>query len=84
MTRLPERDLRTMSNEIKTYAAEVKDFDFGLLNARNQLIVKLINPLLDMLLIEPVHDHVTGSETSYDLTIYLKSKRDVEDAPDIQ
>lgn len=73
-----------MSIDTRSYAVEIKDFDFGLLNARNQLIVKLINPALDMLLLEPLHDHVTGSETLYDLTIYIKSKRESTDAPEIQ
>ena len=69
--------------DTRSYAASVTAFDFGLLNARNQLIVRLINPLLDMLLLEPLHDHVTGSETLYDITIYLKSHRQVDDNPEI-
>ena len=35
-----------MTDNIRRYAIEVKGFDFGLLNARNQLISKLINPAL--------------------------------------
>ena len=73
-----------MSIDRRAYAIEVKDFDFGLLNARNQLISRLINPALDTLLLEPIHDHVTGSETSYSITIYLKSEREATDAPEIQ
>ena len=61
-------------SEPKRYAIEVKGFDFGLLNARNQLISKVINPALDTLLIEPVHDHIIDSETVYSLTIYLKAE----------
>lgn len=70
--------------ERKAYAIEVKEFDFGLLNARNQLISKVINPALDTLLLEPVHDHIVGSETTYSLTIYLKSERAADDHPEIQ
>jgi hypothetical protein len=61
-------------NEPKRYAIEVKDFDYGLLNARNQLIAKLINPALDTLLAEPVFDHIEGSKTRYSLTLYLKAE----------
>ena len=60
----------------KAYAFEVKGFDFGMLNARNQLIAKVINPALDTLLLEPIHDHVVGSGTKYSLTLYLKSEYD--------
>ena len=70
--------------DTKAYAIEVQNFDFGLLNARNQLILKLVNPALDTLLAEPIFDHVVGSETSYSLTIYLKSKRYIDDHPEIQ
>ena len=70
--------------ETKAYAIVVSGFDYGLLNARNQLILKLINPALDTLLLEPVHDHVTGSETLYSLTLHLKSERDTDDKPEIQ
>lgn len=70
--------------DTKAYAIEVKNFDFGLLNARNQLIAKVINPALDTLLLEPIHDHVTGSETLYSMTIYLKAEREPDDNPEIQ
>ena len=60
----------------KAYAFEVKGFDFGMLNARNQLIAKVINPALDTLLLEPIHDHIVGSETKYSLTLYLKSEHE--------
>ena len=62
--------------EPKRYAIEVNGFDFGLLNARNQLISKLINPALDTLLAEPIHDHIVGSETRYSLTLFLKAESD--------
>jgi len=63
-----------MTDNIRRYAIEVKDFDFGLLNARNQLIAKLINPALDTLLAEPIFDHIPGSETNYSMTLYLKAE----------
>jgi hypothetical protein len=59
-------------SEPKRYAIEVSGFDFGMLNARNQLISKVINPALDTLLVEPIHDHIIDSETRYSMTIYLK------------
>lgn len=58
----------------KAYAIVINGFDFGILNARNQLISKVINPALDTLLVEPVWDHIQGSETSYSLTLHLKAE----------
>lgn len=69
--------------ESKAYAIEVRNFDFGLLSARNQLIIKLINPALDTLLVEPIWDHIKGSETSYSLTLYLKAEWEAP-TPEIQ
>ena len=60
--------------EHKAYAIVVSGFDFGLLNARNQLISKVINPALDTLLTEPIWDHIKGSETQYSLTLHLKAE----------
>lgn len=57
-----------------SYGVEAKGFDFGTLNARNQLITKIINPALDTLLAEPVFDHKIGSRTRYTLKILLLSE----------
>lgn len=67
----------------KAYAIVIKGFDFGILNARNQLISKVINPALDTLLVEPVWDHIRGSETSYSLTLHLKAEWDTP-TPEMQ
>lgn len=72
-----------MPTERKAYAIEVRNFDFGLLNARNQLISKVINPALDTLLTEPIWDHIQGSETNYSMTIYLKAEWEAP-TPEIQ
>jgi hypothetical protein len=69
--------------ETKAYAIVIHDFDFGILNARNQLISKVINPALDTLLTEPIWDHIRGSETSYTLTLHLKAEWEAP-APDLQ
>jgi hypothetical protein len=69
--------------ESKAYAIVVHGFDFGLLNARNQLILNVINPALDTLLVEPIWDHIKGSETSYSLTLHLKAEWEAP-TPEIQ
>ena len=61
-----------MSDDPKPYAGSMEGIDFGLLNARNQLVSKVINPLLDMVLVEPVHHHQIGSETRYTVSIHIK------------
>ena len=63
----------------KSWGAEAKHFDFGLLSSRNQLVLKVINPVVDALLNEAKHDHVTDSGDRYQLKIYLIRERDTEE-----
>ena len=65
--------------DLQTWGAEAKHFDFGLLSSRNQLVLKVINPVVDALLNEARHDHVKDSGDRYQLKIYLIRERDVED-----
>jgi uncharacterized lipoprotein YajG len=64
------------------YAVECKDLDFGILNARNQLISKVVNPLLDMILNSVKEDRAlrqgTDSETEYKVSIVVTSERQLE------
>ena len=64
------------------YAVECKDIDFGMLNARNQLISKVVNPSLDMILAGVKQDRAlrqgTDSETEYKVSIVVTSTRDID------
>lgn len=68
-----------MSTESKKYGVKCDGLDFGLLNARNQLIRQAINPALDTLLATPIFEHVVDSETRYSLQILLVSEREIAD-----
>lgn len=60
------------------YAVECKDLDFGLLCARNQLIKRVINPLMDMIDAKLKYDHVVDSKTVYTVSLVVTSTRDVD------
>jgi uncharacterized lipoprotein YajG len=64
------------------YATQCTDVDFGLLNARNQLISKVCNPLLDMILDSLKKDRAvrqgTDSETLYTVSIVVTSNRPID------
>lgn len=64
--------------EVKKYAMSCEGFDFGILTARNQLVQRVINPLLDTVELELKHDHIVGSETRYTLKILIESERPLE------
>ena len=64
--------------DAKTWGAEAKHFDFGILSSRNQLVSKVINPVVDALLNEARHDHVKDSGDCYQLKIYLIRERDTD------
>ncbi|CAB4121080.1 hypothetical protein UFOVP154_21 [uncultured Caudovirales phage] len=68
-----------MNADTQTWGAEAKHFDFGILSSRNQLVLKVINPVVDALLNEARVDHVKDSGDRYQLKIYLVRERDVED-----
>jgi hypothetical protein len=64
------------------YGCECIALDFGMLNARNQLISKVVNPLLDMILASIKQDRAlrqgTDSETKYKLSVVVTSNRDID------
>jgi hypothetical protein len=64
------------------YAAECLGLDFGLINARNQLIKQVCNPLLDMIINSIKEDRAlrsgTDSETKYKVAIVISSTRDID------
>lgn len=64
------------------YACQCNDIDFGMLNARNQLISKVCNPLLDMILASVKEDRAirqgTDSETKYTVSIVVTSTRPID------
>ena len=64
--------------ERQNYAVECKDIDYGLFTARNQLIKKVINPLMDMIDAKLKADHVVDSKTVYTVSLVVTSTRDVD------
>ena len=64
--------------ERQNYAVECKDIDYGLITARNQLIKKVINPLMDMIDAKLKADHVVDSKTVYTVSLVVTSTRDVD------
>jgi hypothetical protein len=66
------------SIEKLNYAVECKEIDYGLLTARNQLIKRIINPLMDMIDETLKPDHVVGSKTSYTLSLVVTSTREID------
>ena len=64
------------------YACECVNLDFGIINARNLLISKVCNPLLDMIVASIKQDRAlrqgTDSETKYKVAIVVTSTRDID------
>jgi hypothetical protein len=71
-------EARGPSVEKLNYAVECKDIDFGLLSARNQLIKKVINPLMDMIDTTLKPDHVIDSKTVYTVSLVVTSTREID------
>ena len=71
-------DIEPAKTASQMWGAEASYFDFGLLNARNQLVYKVINPVVDALLNEAKVDHVKDSGDRYQLKIYLIRERDTD------
>jgi len=67
-----------MSTDTKRYAVETNGIDFGTLNARNQLISKVIGPALDTMELDFRHDHIVGSKTHYTVVVMIKAEREIE------
>jgi hypothetical protein len=70
-----------MSTEVKKYGVVAGTFDFGVLNSRNQLVARVLNPALDELLALPRLEHVVDSGTLYSFRIMLVAEREVPDEP---
>jgi hypothetical protein len=66
------------SIEKLNYAVECKDLDYGLICARNQLIKRVINPLMDMIDNTLKPDHVIDSKTVYTLSLVVTSTREID------
>jgi hypothetical protein len=64
------------------YGVSCNSVDFGLLNARNQLISKVINPLIDKLMIPLKQDRAlrggTGSGQRYTVSVIVVAERDLD------
>lgn len=64
------------------YGVECTGIDFGMMNARNQLISKVVNPLIDKILASLKADRAlrqgTDSETKYKVSIVVTSERDID------
>jgi uncharacterized lipoprotein YajG len=64
------------------YGVECKGIDFGLLNARNQLISRVVNPLIDKIMNAVKKDremrHGTDSQTKYTISVIVTSTRDID------
>jgi hypothetical protein len=64
------------------YGVQAVKVDFGMLNARNQLISKTINPLLDMIMAPLKEDRAlrggTGSGQRYTIAIVVTAERDID------
>jgi hypothetical protein len=60
------------------YAVECKDLDYGIVTAPNQLIKRVINPLMDMIYQTLKPDHVVDSKTKYTLSLVITSTRDID------
>lgn len=64
------------------YAVQCKDVDFGMLDANNQFIHKIINPLRDMILANIKKDRAlrggTGSKQRYTVSLVVTAERDLD------
>ncbi len=64
--------------DVKKSGVDCGSFDFGTLTARNQLISKILNPALDMLVSQAKAEHVVGSETKYTLKLFMVSETEMD------
>lgn len=60
------------------YAVECKDLDYGIITARNQLIKRVFNPLMDMIENTLKPSHIVDSRTVYKLAIVITSTREID------
>ena len=64
------------------YGVECKNVDFGMLNARNQLISRIVNPLLDKIMTPLKNDRAlngdTGKQVKYCVSVIVTATRELE------
>jgi len=64
------------------YGVSCAGVDFGMLNARNQLISKVVGPLIDKIMIPLKQDRAlrggTGVEQRYTINVIVTAERDLE------
>jgi hypothetical protein len=64
--------------EKRNYAVECKDLDYGLITAPNQLVKRVINPLMDMIYAKLKPDHIVDSRTVYTLSLVVTSTSEID------
>ena len=77
------RDNTESSNlEHLTYGVQCGNLDFGMLNARNQLVSKVFNPLMDKIMAPLKADRAlrgcTDSKQRFTVSVIVTAERDVE------
>jgi hypothetical protein len=64
------------------YGVECKNVDFGMLNARNQLVSKILNPLMDKIMTPLKHDRALNGDTDqkvkYCVSVIVTATREIE------
>lgn len=64
------------------YGVSCTGVDFGMLNARNQLVSKVIGPLVDKIMIPLKQDRAlrggTNSEQRYTVNLVITAERDID------
>lgn len=64
--------------ERMNYAVECVGLDHGIVTARNQLIKRVINPVMDMIDAKLKADHVVDSKTVYKVSLVVTSERAID------
>jgi hypothetical protein len=70
------------TTERLNYGVSCEGVDFGTLNARNQLIAKVVNPLIDRIMAPLKEDRGLRGDTDsgqrYTINVIVTAERDVE------
>ena len=64
--------------ETLNYGVECTGCDYGLITARNQLISRVINPLIDTIMETLKPDHIVDSGTTYKVAVVITSTREID------
>lgn len=79
---VPSLEDETAETERLNYGVSCKNVDFGMLNARNQLVSKILNPLIDKLMIPLKQDRAlrggTHSGQRYTVNVIVTAERDID------